>query len=284
MIKLVAGLDEIATETKQSEGWCYFCITEADYVEFAADVNTILSNTTELTAFHGKKFIQTQEKEYESFLLLIRKYVEKSTPSILCCTLNNRSYKKELVPFSERVTENVLKQIGVTNQTLIDIAKRLSPGLFTFIRLTNKFGSDYELKIEIDSDDFIKNFSQQNTVIKNKILSADSLLTSLCNTYRNLMFSNSPIITRNGIYILKDQKSFLVQAADVIGNFSNAFLFYKLGNSSKKRQLKGQIFERVFGDFFANDDFTTKVKLIGQNDFEILHNGPYTMNISSTYE
>jgi len=115
MTKLIAGLDEIATETQKCDGWCYFCIPQTEYLKFEAEVKALFSITTKLTSFHGKKFKTDQAAEYEQFLRIIRKYAENSFPTILSCTLNSETWKKQFLEFCERVTTKVFTQVGVTN-------------------------------------------------------------------------------------------------------------------------------------------------------------------------
>lgn len=284
MTKLIAGLDEIATETQKSEGWCYFCIPQTEYVKFEAEVENLLTATTKLTSFHGKKFKTNQADEYEQFLRLIRKYVESSVPTILSCTLNSEAWKAQYLGFCERVTTNVFTQVGVTNLDLINVCKQLTPGLFSFMRLVNHFGNSNELKIEVDSDSVKETFPQFDTIIKGHNFTADFLMTKLYNAYRNIQFANSPILATGGISVLKDQNSFAVQAADVIGNFSTSYVYYKLGNTSNKRILKGQIFERVFGDKYGAENFSSSIKLVEQNDLELLTDGAFTMEFTAYHE
>lgn len=150
MTKLIAGLDEVATETQKSEGWCYFCIPQAEYTKFENEVQSLIAGTTKLTSFHGKKFKNDQAAEYEQFLKIIRKYAENSVPTILSCTLSSENWKEQFLGFCTRVTSNVFTQVGVTNSELITVCQQLTPGLFSFMRLVNHLGSKNELAIEIN--------------------------------------------------------------------------------------------------------------------------------------
>jgi hypothetical protein len=284
MTKLIAGLDEVATETQKSDGWCYFCIPQTEYVKFETEVKTLLAGTTKLTSFHGKKFKTDQASEYEQFLRIIRKFAESSVPTILSCTLNSEAWKAQYLGFCERVTANVFTQVGVTNPDLINVCKQLTPGLFSFMRLVNHFGNSNELIIEVDSDSVKEKFPQLDTIIKGHSFTADFLMTKLYNAYRNIQFANSPLLATGGISVLKDQNSFAVQAADVIGNFSTSYVYYKLGNTSNKRILKGQIFEKVFGDKYGAENFSSSIKLVGQNDLELLTDEAFTMEFTAYHE
>lgn len=284
MAKLIAGLDEIATETQKSDGWCYFCISQTEYLKFEADVKNLLMGTTKLKSFHGKKFKAEQADEYEQFLIIIRKYAESSAPTILSCTLNSEEWKAKYLEYCEKVTTKVFTQVGVTNSDLINVCKKLIPGLFAFMRLGNHFGNNNELIIEIDSDSVKERFPQLESIIKGHRFTADFLMTKLYNAYRKIQFANSPLLATGGISVLKDQNSLAVQAADVIGNFSTSYIYYKLGNTSSKRILKGQIFEKVFGDKYGEENFSSSIKLVEQNDLELLNDGAFTMVFTSYYE
>jgi len=284
MTKLIAGLDEVATETQKSEGWCYFCIPQAEYTKFENEVQSLIAGTTKLTSFHGKKFKNDQAAEYEQFLKIIRKYAENSVPTILSCTLSSENWKEQFLGFCTRVTSNVFTQVGVTNSELITVCQQLTPGLFSFMRLVNHLGSKNELAIEIDSDDVKEKFPNLDTIIKGHSFTADWLMTKLYNAYRQIQFANSPQLEKGGITVLKDQNSLAVQAADVIGNFATSYVYYKLGNTSKKRILKGQIFEKVFGDKYGAENFASSIKLVGQNDLEILSEGTFTMEFTAYEE
>lgn len=283
MAKLIAGLDEIGTETLKSEGWCYFCLPEKEYIKFSTEVQALLAST-KLTVFHGKKFKVKEAAEYEQFLRLIRKYAENSVPTILSCTLNSEIFKHTFLGFCNRITENVFTQVGVKDHELINVCKQLTPGLFSFLRLVNHLGNDNDLSIEVDSDSVKEKYPHLSTIIKEHTFTADFLMTKLYNAYRQFQFANSPKLAESGISVLKDDHSFAIQAADVIGSFSTSFVYYKLGNTSKTRIARGEIFEKVFGDKFGLENFSSSIKLVGENDLELLNEGAFTMEFSSYLE
>ena len=68
MNKLIAGIDEVGTETQKVEGWCYFCISKTEYKNFENEVKTLLATNSKLKSFHGKKFKMGFSNEYEQFL------------------------------------------------------------------------------------------------------------------------------------------------------------------------------------------------------------------------
>jgi len=277
MTKILVGLDEIATETQKVSGWCYFAVNEQNYIEFEKDVTELLSNTNKLTSFHGKKFKIEQANEYRDFLKIIRKHSELSNPSLVCCTLNNPTWNQQYIDFCDRLFTNVLTNVGVSNPKLIDITKHFVGPLFVLQRMTSSFESPASIQLEVDSDDIKEKFAGSTTQIQGFDFGSDFLLEQFYNIYRKYQFPNSPELIKNGISVLKDEKSFLIQAADVIGNFSAAYIYYKLENTSKSRIEKGKIFEEVFGDKFGAVDFSSDIELFGQNDLNLKFEGAFTL-------
>jgi hypothetical protein len=67
----------------------------------------------------------------------------------------------------------------------------------------------------------------------------------------------------SGLEFVDSSSSFLVQASDVLGNFSVNYLMSKLGTVSKGRAMKAKIFERVFGDLLTQSQFGQFAVLTG---------------------
>src|ERR1039457_6630002 len=139
MVNILAGVDEIATETQQVSGWCYFVLNEENYIAFENEVKYLLSQSKIVTAFHGKKFKMEQSDEYKDFLKIIRKYTESSFPSLMCCTLNNPTWNQQYLNFCDNLFTNVLTRVGVDNKELKKITKKFVGPLFSFKRLTKNF-------------------------------------------------------------------------------------------------------------------------------------------------
>lgn len=235
-----------------------------------------LLSSTNMKAFHAKKFITAEQAAYTEFLNIIKKYLENSAPSLCSCTLNNQQWNESFVQFCHRVTTSVFTDIGATEEELINVTKEFVPTMFTLQRLISNFGKTNEITIDIDSDSIKDKFPNLSTIIKGHKFSASFLLEKLFNAYRTKQFPDCPNVTTNGIAVVKDTKSIAVQAADVIGNFSTSFIYSKLGNKSKKRILKGQIFDSVYGKYFANQDFSNDVELINDNDLKLKKDGAFT--------
>jgi hypothetical protein len=123
MTRIRVGLDKTATETQQSEGWCYFCIPERKNTDFKIDLATLLSRTTKLISFRGKKFKADQATEYEDFIRIVRYYTENSAPTILNCTLYSKNWIQQFRGYSEGVIEGIPKKVGITDKDSLEEEK-----------------------------------------------------------------------------------------------------------------------------------------------------------------
>lgn len=90
-------------------------------------------------------------------------------------------------------------------------------------------------------------------------------IVSALRAYGKEQFPNAPEIIRDGIKVCPDENSFLVQAADIIGNFATAFAFKKLGKSSRTNDLKCSVFEEVFGDILDASNLPDSIVLNGDD-------------------
>lgn len=70
----------------------------------------------------------------------------------------------------------------------------------------------------------------------------------------------------------------MIQAADIIGNFSTAIVFKTLGKNSKSNNRKCEVFEEVFNDLIDTTGVLNSVTLIG-DDLELKKSGSFTFCI-----
>lgn len=280
----VAGVDETATERKAVEGWCYFCLPQSSYDKFQKEVKSLLG-TSNIISFHGSKFLKEQAYEYEKFLGLIKKYVESTFPSLLSCSLLSLSQKNDFKDYSDQVTGeffriwNVKSKTTINNKAII-YYKRITPSLLRLIELIQHFGPNYKFKIEIDTDNDKKNLQKYTTELSGETDFAERLLASFYNSYKdNSNFKDTPWLEMDGVSFLKDQKSFLIQGADVIGNFSTCYLYHKLGDSSETRKIKSEVFENIFGNTMIKNEVLEQLQLSG-NEIKFPYHGSLDFVIS----
>jgi hypothetical protein len=267
----IAGIDETATDTQKVRGWCYFCLSQIEYHKFCVEAQAILDSSNGLSTFHGSEYKSTFKAEYEAFLLLIKKYAQKSDIALISCKLFDNNLYAIKTDSERRITESVLQSTGISNKDFIKICKDIAPELFSFMQLLENQWNDKFLTVEIDSDDIKKNFSNYSETIKGKPFNTNWIMTTLYNQCRALKHPASLQLKSDGIKALDDQNSFAIQAADVIGNFSTACIYFKPGNNSTDRAEKGQLFYEIFKDETGTVDFSNAVKLSGQNDLEFIN-------------
>ena len=90
--QLIVGIDEFASETKKSAGWCFFCLPEKAYKQFSFEANQILITSGKIKSFHGKKFNESQSGINENHLL--KTEIEK-------LRLRIKELKKEIIIIKE---------------------------------------------------------------------------------------------------------------------------------------------------------------------------------------
>jgi len=271
---LIAGVDEIASETQVSEGWTYAVFPHASIQALDQAVSG-----GSVKSFHGKKFKQTQAAEYELFLKAIRAELEKEPNSRMLFTLQDLSWKNKFVPFAKRLISGALKNVGVLDPSIIQIAEHLFPGVVKLQGLICGM-SWCSIEIEVDSDSVSEKLRNSAANFGAVSVPTANLLSAAYGAYRNTVFRTSPVMVHGGIKVLKDAKSRAIQAADVFGNFALSFLFFKLGDTSNKRAAKAKIFENVFGDVLDTSKIHSSVALFNANDIKIINPGGFTLSVS----
>lgn len=276
-MKFISGIDDIGTMTQVSEGWCYYVLTTASSKQFVEKAKSILESST-LDVFHGKKFKERYEEEYLMFLKAIRKYLALGPKSLLSCTLLNETWKKEYKEFCSRLLSDAYQGASIANRKVIKVSQQLVDSLLTLQRLARDFPLNSKIEIQMDQNVFTKQFSQLEIEIKNTKFTASSLMSFFYNGYRNQIFKNAPEMVQNGFHLMPDSESLMIQAADVIGNFSTAYIFVKLGRLSRTRSLKAKLFEQVFRDLLPPTKFEDDIELV-KDDLRLRADGAFTLTI-----
>lgn len=271
--RLIIGADEVASETQVSAGWAYAVFPAASIQ--AIDKNVMGGS---VKSFHGRKFKQAEAAEYAAFLKAVRAELEKEPKSLMLFTLQSLSWKNQFVPFAERLISGAMKNVGVSEPAVVQIAEHLFPGIIYLQRLLQERRSCV-IELEVDSDSVSEKLKSSMANFGVVSVPTSRLLTAAYDAYRKEVFPDSPAIARDGIRALRDAKSRAIQAADVFGNFALAYLFRMLGHTSKSRAAKAQLFENAFGDILDISNLPGAVKLSGANDIEIVRPGGLTLVI-----
>lgn len=280
MIVISAGIDDLATERQISEGWSYFVIENELLDMFSCKSEKILKDIA-LDSFHGKLFKRRFKERYLDFLKLCREYSEKSEISLIAVILQNEMWKNQFIPFTERIIKNAYGKNNITDHEIVSSSQKLTGPLFSLQKLLQNLSSEYSLKIVIDSHTITKNFDELEIEVSNTIgsdtVTAKQLLIRIYNSYRNKCFPNSPTLINRGISVRPDENLFIIQAADIIGNFSLSYIMKKLGKESKTINMKSEIFAEVFGDKFESIDISKDLDISESGEIILKNDGQHVL-------
>lgn len=273
---LIAGIDDLGTTTQISEGWAYFVIESELLEKFSKEAEDLLEGIA-LETFHGKDYKRRFKDKYLEFLRLCRKYSEESKVSLVSVVLQNQEWKNQYIPFCQRVIKNVYEQNEIKNEELILSAQFLTSPLFTLQNLTKNLSAEIPISIIIDSHKNTATFNDLELEIGPVKIRANKLLGTMYNGYRKLQFPNSPTLFDDNIKVTKDDNSYVIQAADIIGNFSLSYIQKKLGHSSQTVDDKAEIFGEVFGDKFSHINIANDIELTETKEIKLKFDGQQTL-------
>jgi hypothetical protein len=269
-MKIIVGLDETGTETQLCDGWCYFGLVEDNFLAFNAEADALKAKYG-IPGFHAKNYRSSQKAAYIEFLALIDKYVNNSPISICSTFLYRKDWSITLHTFAEHVFDGATARSGVNNPDATKVAKKFLPPLFSLTRIGRNLSNTDVFEVHFDSDNIKQQIDDHVLSFTPEIgLTLRKGFTIVANKYRDKNFPNSPTIIDTDIQVMDDEKSNIIQAADVIGNFSNNYIFKLLGSASPNRIEKAEIFHSVFGKYLGGITFTGVVKMNGENDLELL--------------
>ncbi len=274
MKDLIVGIDETGSMGQMVDGWRFVILPSSHLPLFEEEVKKIL-NKSKLKTFHAKKFARRFQNEYKDFLALIKEFASSSSTALIGVVLNSEEWKKEYIDFAERLLAGVFKRVGIRNQNVIAITKVFAGALLQFQELTNRyrFPKQCTVTLLLDSDDTKRKIEGLSTImevqtdLKNIIpkISIDIayLLKIFYEKYRERQFPNSPRC--KVIRDLNDEDSFIIQAADVIGNFSLSYIFCQLGKDTKSNNLKASIYDEIYKDIVNPIEFFKTVEMVGDD-------------------
>jgi|GEM_PF-895158 hypothetical protein len=277
---MIVGVDEVGTMQQKVDGWAYVLFSASVLSDFEKEACGLL-NASHLDTFHAKNFTRRYDREYLHFLKLIKEYSMQSPSSLICVTLNSNveedSWKKEFEGFCNNLVEKIYEGIGIDSQEVKDTAKEFIGSLFQFQEVADKyqFPIDSTVKLIIDSDKKKRRLSESIAAMKVQsdlkyifpqiMIGASHVLNLFYGKYRDRQFPHSPRLITNGIKVLWDEESYLIQAADVIGNFTLSYIFKYLGKQSKSNDLKASLYEEVFSDQINSIDFSNDLEIDGND-------------------
>lgn len=265
---LIVGADDFATGTQKCEGWTYFILPKSERVDFETDARAVLAKTG-MSSFHGKEYRIRLSAEYRKFLKVIRDYLLSSRHSLAVNTLITQREIRKLKSFARRVARRSLNTAGVTATSIVSAIQKYIIPMFTLFRLTEVLGSNLTMQVELDKDSGYADLASMTWSNGPRSVPAAVIFKTMLNAYRTKQFPSAPSLADNPLDVMDDEKSMIVQAADVLGNFSMAYMFVKLGKTTKTRVSKADLFDQIFGDTLEDFDFLKNMTL--HNDDIILN-------------
>lgn len=273
----LVGADDFATETQACNGWTFFALPEGRASEFESEGREILSKYKGIVKlFHGKKYHDHEHDAYSEFLNLIRKALEAG--ACACNSLVDQQMASQLEGFAKRLIGNSISGGAPQAKDKADAAAAYGPVLFNALRCMAPLGAHRMIRLQIDDDGSWPALVGSKIIELSFTSSHQLLLAKAANAYRECTFPEAPSIADYAVETMRDNRSMLIQAADVLGNFSMAHVFVTLGHKSKKRTSKAALLGEVFGDTMASFDFSSHIDL-RDNDFTLRAGGSLTLQI-----
>ena len=277
MPDFVTGIDDVGTMSGKCSGWTVVSIEHTLLDEFNKAAGKILQSA-KLNSFHGREFKRKKSDCYAEFLKLIRSMLEKGD-GFVGCTLLGEDWKSVFEAFCGNLVGGSFAGAGVPAGEITEASRKIAAPLFTFQRLASEKLKGGSTLIQIDRHALIDQLCSSKVELRSVEVSGQLPIVSALRVYGKVQFPNAPEIELDGIAICSDEDSFLVQAADIIGNFSTAFAFKKLGKNSKSNDLKCSVFEEAFGDILDLSGFPDSIELNG-DDLELAEGtGSFTFSI-----
>jgi len=267
---LLVGIDDTATATQRSQGWAFIGLPQAGLF----DLQTAVSSFARGASFHGSKCGPRNIGRYESFLVAIRDTVRRHHPSFLAHVFDDQSWHIDFGQFAR----TVVRQAGGNPTASAEAAvTHVLPPLMTLQRLlADQQLAAHQLEVSIDEHGFTHGFSSIRLHVRSGQIDAGDFTRIIYNAYRERLFPAASDMIPNGLHVVPDDQSILIQAADVFGNFAAAYAAYKLG-ATDHRQLKGEAFGGVFDDPDMSD-ILPALSLAG-NHLEVTLSTPGSMRL-----
>ncbi|MGH8192625.1 MAG: hypothetical protein ACREP2_14400 [Rhodanobacteraceae bacterium] len=273
----LVGVDDFATETQECAGWTFFAIQESQAKDFEKEGRHILGSHG-LSSFHGKKFKEADRVAFKDFLNLIRSVLQQEGRA--CNSLVSKALCEEMIGFARRITGKFVEMREPRGKQQVESIIPYAPILFMAVRALRSLGQQSELRFFIDEDSSLPDISESKLIAIPAHCSFQTLLRNAVNDYRNVKFKDGPYLAAHPVEKMPDGKSILIQAADVLANFSMSHVFSRLGNKSKKRIAKSELLQEVFHEAFNEIDFPALLDLNG-NDFQIKEGGAINFEIDA---
>jgi Protein of unknown function (DUF2934) len=262
---MTCGIDDVATGGGATAGSTFFVLPTSVVSQFSQKAAALLPPG--LTEFHGCEMRPGDENAFEAFLELARDFLELHPYSYAGALGADRNWQTEFGGKAGAACVAVLNYYGVSDPQFAKRLNKLSQPLWSLSRLLRLVGHQVQLTLDIDSDSFIASLVANTLSIGATVINGEEMLARLSNSYAASYFGDAPrlAVSPPSLRILPSQQSFMVQAADVVGNFALAHASYVAGLTTGGRKKKSEILQRVFG---AQPTSSGLARVVGPNDIE----------------
>lgn len=273
------GIDEFGTATQRAEGWTLVSLADAPAAAFESEAAGLFGRG--LTRFHGKEFTRRHADRYRAFLVLLREACRAGASGFIACSLNDETWQEEFTTFAERVMEKSFLKAGLPlADPELAMLRRVVPPLFTYLRLAARAGDGHTAAVTLDASKLTGPFNTAAVPFQGCEFTLPLLAGMLYRAYRRQCFPSAPDVPGDEIRTCPDEQSILVQAADVVGNFSTAYLFHRLGKRSGANDLKAGVFHDVFGDCGTAAADPEPCLVAAGDDLMLVRPGAYTLTVA----
>jgi len=272
------GIDEVATETQKCDGFAFFCLPEAYVDDFTAETKKLLK-ASGLSSFHGVDCKDHNSSAFADFLSLAHTFLRKSPQGFTACRMFSEKMKTELLGFGDRLVKGAVeKALGGGNPAVSVLQPYFLP-LAALAAVSRELAPSVEMRVDMDEHTSFRDLAAAAHQVGPVSINAATLLKGIYNGYAMNLHERTPLLPDDGVKVMKDSKSALIQAADVIGHFAMNHMFMRLGHMSKKKIARAKLLADAFGSDVDGFDPTGKATL-SNNDFILVTDGSFTFKVA----
>jgi hypothetical protein len=260
IVPIVVGIDDFGTGTSSCIGWTFFLVPELYASAFENEARAILQPPA-LDVFHGKEYKRRFEAEYKAFLELISETIYKSLQCTAIHVLYRKDSLQELQQQWNRIVKDTIQASKIENDDVFDQLQPFLDPLFTLMQACSHVGPYSTIRAVIDDNNKRSDLTSINLKAGDQTVTASTILRPILNGWRQKNFPRTPEWTRPPVGVKRATDSMVIQAADVIANFSLAYAQAKLGRITKSSEAKVKLIQDAFGKSMGPFPFTELLEL-----------------------
>ncbi len=274
------GIDEIATETQKCDGFTFFCLPERYADEFSEKARALLSST-KMKAFHAKEYKRRFRAAYKQFVQLIFEYLKKSPQCLIVCRLFSQPVKMNLSSCCSRAVEKAVgTKLGMGHST-VEMFQPYFWRLACLAAISRELAPEVLMNVEMGTHSSLRSLDASVHESLDDRAETAVLLRDFYNDYARNLHERTPLLPDEGVKVLDDADSMLIQAADIFGNFAMAHMSVLLGKGGKATVAKSEILTEVMGDEAGVFDPARKLRFEG-GTLVLTQDGSITFRVAAS--